>query len=340
MNTKELLTAFSGLDGTSGLENNVADYGMALLRPYGEVRKTPLGSVVCAAHLPKKDGVLVMLDAHMDEIGMIVTYIEENGFLKVVNIGGLDRRTLTASPVVVHGKEQTYFGVVCSTPPHLQGDDEKKIPKMEDIYLDVGMNKEQAEACIQLGDRVTLKSSVMELAGGQLCGKALDDRACCVIILRTLELLQGKKLSCGVTAVFSTMEEVGGQGAKTAAYDIDPTHAVVLDVSFAYTPDAEKSKCGELGKGGMIGIAPILDKDMTDKLIATAKAKDIPFQYEVMNGKTGTNADGIVTSRGGVKTAMLSLPLRYMHTPVEVIDSEDIEHCAALLAAYLMEVGK
>jgi endoglucanase len=132
------------------------------------------------------------------------------------------------------------------------------------------------------------------------------------------------------------MEEVGGQGAKTAAYQVSPTHAIAVDVSFAHTPDAKKEKCGELKKGPMIGYAPILSRAMTEGMIAAAKANDIPFQNEVMGGRTGTNADSIATSRGGVACSLLSIPQKYMHTPIETVAVEDVENTGRLIAAYLI----
>lgn len=340
MDIKEILRQFSLTSGVAGNEKSAAELGANLLSEYGRVKFNPLGSVICEVK-PRIEGKPhIMLDAHIDEIGLIVTFITEDGFLKVGNVGGVDRRTLLASPVTVHTKSGEIKGVICSVPPHLAGDDAKKIPKIDEINIDIGFStREEAQKYVRVGDRITITACFGEMLGGYVYGKALDDRACCAIILRTLELLKGRELDCGLTAVFSTQEETGQAGAKTAAYEINPTHAIALDVSFAYTPDAEKSKCGELKKGGMIGIAPILSNALTERLIDTAKEKKIPYQLEVMGGRTGTNADDIATTRCGVEVGMISLPLRYMHTPVEMIALEDIEHCARLLAEYLLEVG-
>jgi endoglucanase len=335
MDTKQLLLDFSAMDGVAGRENDVADYGAKLLAPYGEVTITALGSVLCTVKQPTEGGDHVLLDAHMDEIGLVVTFIDESGFLRVAPAGGIDRRLLAAAPVVIHTQDGAIPGVVCSTPPHLSTG-EAKNPKVEDIWIDTGFSAEEAKQKIFPGDIVTLKSSPRELGNGLISGKATDDRAGCVSLLKALEYLGNAKLNCGLSVVFSTMEEVGCIGAKTAAYQANPTHAIAVDVSFAYTPDAKKEKTGELRKGPMIGIAPILSRAMSDGMIEVAKANEIPFQREVMGGKTGTNADVIATSRGGVAAALLSIPQKYMHTPIETVAVEDVENTGRLIAAYLI----
>jgi endoglucanase len=335
MDTKQLLLDFSAMDGVAGREDGVANYARDLLAPYGEVTINALGSVLCTVRKPAEGGAHVLLDAHMDEIGLVVTFIDESGFLRVAAAGGIDRRLLAASPVVIHTAEGLLPGVVCSTPPHLSTG-EAKNPKVEEIWIDAGFTAEEAKQKILPGDIVTLKSDSRELLNGLVSGKAIDDRAGCVSLLKALEYLGDAKLSCGLTVVFSSMEEVGCIGAKTAAYQANPTHAIAVDVSFAYTPDAKKEKTGELKKGPMIGIAPILNRAMTEGMITAAQASDIPFQREVMGGRTGTNADVIATTRGGVATALLSIPQKYMHTPIETVAVEDVANTGRLIAAYLM----
>jgi len=228
---------------------------------------------------------------------------------------------------------------VCSTPPHLSSDEEKTNKKVEELYIDVGLTREAAEKRIAPGDRVTIDACPRIMLNGFVSGKALDDRAGCVALLCGLEQLKGVPLRCGLSVLFSSMEEVGGQGAGTAAHRVNPTHAVVVDVSFGHTPDAPREKCGEMKKGPMIGFSPILDRGMSQGFVALAEEREIPSQREVMSGKTGTNADRIVTTRGGVKTGMLSIPLKYMHTPIETVAVEDVENTGKLLAAYAESLG-
>lgn len=334
MDIKQLLLEFSALTGVAGQEDEAADFGAELLSAYGSVSRSPVGSVLCQVRAPQPGEPHLLLDAHMDEVGGIVTYIEEDGFLRMAGCGGIDRRILMASPVVVHGRKGSIPGIICSTPPHLSSGQEKKNAKVEEVAIDIGCTKRQAEKLVSPGDRITFYSPSRMLLGDLCCGKALDDRAGCIAILYALELLKDKALSCGLTAVFSTMEEVGGQGAKTAAYQVEPTHAIAIDVSFAHTPDAPPARCGKMGKGPMVGFAPILSASISQELCAIAKKEEIPYQTEVMSGKTGTNADPIAVSRSGVLTGLVSIPQKYMHTPIETVSIADVEQTGRLLAAY------
>ncbi|HAN44261.1 MAG TPA: peptidase M42 [Ruminococcaceae bacterium] len=333
-NTKKLLLEMSGLNGVAGFENNAASYAAEFLKQYGEVEITPLNSVICTLSQAESGQPVVMLDAHIDEIGLIVSYINDEGFLKVSNCGGIDRRLLLASPVTVHAKDGDLSGVICSIPPHLQSG-EGKNPQVEDIFIDIGFGKEQTEKLVRLGDRVTINSDSREMLNSLVSGKALDNRAGCVSLMLAADLLKNKKLNCGVQICLSSMEEVGGQGAKTAAFKISPTHAIAVDVSFAHTPDAPKHKCREMNKGPMIGIAPILNAEMSQRLISLAEQEKIPYQLEVMGGVTGTNADSIACTKNGVITGLISIPQRYMHTPIETVSVADVENTARLIAAYV-----
>lgn len=337
MDIKEILSRLTVSAGVSGSENFAAHAAAELLEPYGEVSIDEVtNSVFFKRGELDENKPTLLLDAHIDEIGMIVTYITEEGFLKVSNCGGLDRRVLLASQVTVYGRE-VIKGVVTSTPPHLEKDS-SLVPDMEDIYIDIGCTKQQAEKLVALGDRVLIENELTELQKGRVTAKALDDRAGCAAVIRTLELLKGRELDCNVTAVFSSQEEVGVRGAQTAAYNVDPDFAVVIDVSFAKTNGESAEDCGELGKGAMIGFAPSLDRQMSDDLVNIAKGKDIPYQIEVMNGKTGTNADVIGVTKNGVKTVTVSIPEKHMHTPVEIVDMQDIENTARLVAEYVLKL--
>lgn len=334
MDTKSLTLRLAQAVGVSGAEHSAAELAAEFLAPLGTVEISPIGNVICRVK-PANGGRHYMLDAHLDEIGMIVTYITDDGFLKVSNVGGVDRRLLLASEVTVHGA-QPLAGIICSTPPHLQTDAEQKNPKVDDIFIDIGMSAAHARDCVALGTRVTIRGQGRELLGSIITSRALDDRAGCAAVIRAAQLLQTERLGCGLTVTLTTQEETGAAGAKTAAFAVDPTHCITVDVSFGFTPDAKRHKCGDLGKGPMVGIAPILSKRMSERMVEVAKASDIPYQLEVMGGATGTNADGIATSRAGVATALLSIPLHYMHTPIETVDVDDIENTARLIAAYLV----
>lgn len=336
---QQLLLELSAQTGVSGQEGAVAQYLTHHATPYGACTTTLLGSVICTLREPQAGQPHLVAVAHMDEVGFIVTHIGEEGFLRVACVGGIDRKLYAATPVDIHTTSGVVKGVFCSTPPHLQKGDEKTLPKAEELWVDVGLSHGEAVKRIALGDTLTLENTPKVLLGGRVSGKALDDRACCVALLRTAQLLEGENLSCGVSFVFSTMEEVGSQGARTALWALNPTHGVALDVSFAHSPGAKREDCGLLGKGPMIGIAPILDNQGTNRLVQLAKEQEIPYQLEVMSGPTGTDADSIATTHQGVATVLLSIPQRYMHSPAEIVDPVDVEQTAQLLAAYIRQLG-
>ncbi len=340
MDLSVLLKQLSGKTGVSGREDEIARFLSAQFSAFGPSRVSPLGSVIGTLSPVKEGEDHLILVAHMDEVGFVVTYIEDSGFVRIGNCGGIDRKILPSAIMTIHTKQGDLNGVVSTIPPHLQSGDQSKLPKVEEISIDVGLSGEEAKKRISLGDMVTIHSNALSLSDRFVSGKALDDRACCAAILRACELLQGEPLRKGVSVVFSTMEEVGSQGAKTAAYELAPTHAVALDVSYGLSADAKRQDCGLIGKGPMIGISPVLDNGMFDTLKALGDEQKIPYQIEVMGGRTGTDADIIATTRDGVRTALISIPLRYMHSPVETVLVDDVEQSARLLAAYVREFNR
>ena len=335
MDIKETVIALSEVSGTSGSEENAAELALSMLREFAPDAAVVNGNVIGRFGV-HKDGLLsLVLDAHIDQIGFVVTYITDEGFVKVGNVGGIDRRLLPAQPVVIHGS-QDVKGVICSVPPHLSHGS-SEVLAIEDVAIDTGMSKEELEKRISVGDSITFDVSCRQLIGSRITGGALDDRCGIACILRTLELLKDSETAYNVTVIFSTQEEVGERGAKIGAFTVDPDIAVAIDVSFAYAIGEDESSCGYLGKGPMIGISPSLSREISNKFIDTAKNSDIPYQLEVMSGLTSTNADRYSVNREGAKTCTVSIPLRNMHTPVEVIDLNDIETTAQLLAAFIKE---
>jgi endoglucanase len=332
METLNLLKQITSAVGVSGAEQNICNVLCEILQPYGDVVVDDLNNVYCTFG----EGYHFLLDAHIDEIGLIVKSISDDGFLKVDKCGGIDNRMLLASEVSVWGDKE-YRGVISTLPPHLQkSDDEKKSPDLNDIAIDIGMTKEQAQEHISLGDRVTFKRNFEKLLGNQVCSSVLDDRSGVVALLLAIEEL--KKVNAKITLQFSSQEEVGTRGAKVGPYGKYVDEAIAVDVSFGYTPFCKKSDCGEIGKGPMIGYSPILNRNMSKQLVAIAEKNNIPYQIEVMGGgHTGTNADVISLSESGIKTALISIPEKYMHSPIEVVDTNDIENVSKLISAYVKE---
>jgi endoglucanase len=335
MDITQTVISLSESVGASGNEENAAALALSMLREYCPDAEIKNGNVIGHFGTHREGLPSLVLDAHIDQVGFIVTYITDEGFVKVGNIGGIDRRLLPAQPVIIHGK-QDVKGVICSVPPHLSNGS-SKVLSIEDVAIDTGMTKDELYQVIAQGDTITFDVSCRKLIGSRITGGALDDRCGVAALLYTLKLLSGYETAYNVTVIFSTQEEVGERGAKIGAFSLAPDIAIAVDVSFAYAIGEEESKCGYLGKGPMIGLSPSLSREISDKLINTAESAGIPYQKEVMCGLTSTNADRYSVSRNGAKTCTVSIPLRNMHTPVEVIDMSDVEMTAMLLAAFIKE---
>ena len=310
------------------------DIAKAELSRYAEVED--FGQIGLIAKINKGKDKTLLLDAHIDEVGFIVTSILGDGFLRANSVGGNDARILPATVVTVHGKENI-SAVFGSTPPHLSSG-EKDVKGLDDIVLDTGIKN--VEEVVSVGDLVTYKSDFCALSGSKVTGKSLDDRAGVFCLIELAKRVYDKDLPYNLVLSVSEGEELGTRGAVTASFEIEPDEAIAIDVSFGDGPSISPEQCGKLGKGAMLGISPVLDKGVTDTLKKIAKDKNIPIQFEVMGGKTSTDADVISVSKSGVKTGLLSIPLRNMHTPAEVIDTLDLESVIALLEAYVLGGGE
>ncbi len=339
----DILCALCPLPGVSGDEGAAADKACELLAPYGEARFDKGTGNVFFRRSGWQDGKpLVLLDAHIDEIGFIVTHITADGFLKVAACGGIDRRMLLAQQVSIYGtasgSTERLVGITASVPPHL-AKDYSKCPEVEEVLIDTGFtSKDKACEHIALGDRVLVENSPERLLGDRVTAKAIDDRSGCAALIAALDKLKDEQLGCNVAVTLSSQEEVGERGAKTAAYTVKPDLAIEVDVSFANTLAEDDKTMPEPGTGVMIGIAPSLSRKLTKDMVSTAKRCGIPYTMEVMGGETGTNADAIGLARGGVPTVTLSIPLRYMHTPAEVVSLSDINSTAELISEFLKGV--
>ena len=333
---KNVIFDLSSADGVSGEESCAAQYALKYLKNYTDDCFIKNGNVIGNFGNRKNGTPHILIDA-IDQVGLIVTNIYESGFIGFSNVGGIDRRLLPAQQVCIHGKKKL-AGVVCSTPPHLSGSD-NKINKIEDFYIDTGMSFEAVSNIVEPGDRITFASMPKELLNDRITGPALDDRSGVASILYALELLRNQKYECSFSVTFSAQEELGERGAKIAAFDIDPDIALAVDVSFAYCLGDREYECGKMGQGPMIGISPSLSREISDKLIEISKNENIPYQLEVMNGLTSTNADQFSVNRTGCKACTVSIPLKYMHTPSEIIQIDDVENTGRLIAAYIRSVS-
>ncbi len=319
--------------GTSGDEYIACEVVKNQLEKYMPCKIDKNGNVIGTCG---EGDIHILLDAHIDQIGLIVRGVDDKGFLLIDRVGGIDLRTLIGAEVIVHGKEEL-FGVICSVPPHLQSHtDSKDTLDIKKMAVDIGYSKEDALKLVSVGDRITVRNNQLSLLNSNISSAAFDDRCAIAAILKALELVNDKIPHIKLSVLFSAQEETGGSGAKTGAFCTMPDYAVVVDVGFGDDPYTDKTQTIELSKGPSIGISPILDKTTTIQLTEIAKSKNIPYQHDVMGGRTGTNADSVSITGCGVKTVLLSVPLRYMHTANEIINIQDIEYTAKLIAEFLL----
>lgn len=332
MEIKTALKALTEEIGVSGDEFSASRRAAELLSRFAEdVSVDDFGNVVGFVRSGKESAKTLLLDAHIDRVGLIVTYIDDDGFLSVGACGSPDIKTYLAQSVTVHGK-RAVSGVVSTLPPHISKDN--KAPEISDISIDIGMSKERAEEVVSLGDRVTVNSRFRELCGDVVSAPALDDRSGVCAVLEALDMLRGKPLRYDIAVCFSAQEETGERGAKQAAFRIRPDEALIVDVSFGNTPDGDPKDTAKLGSGVMIGFSACLDKGMSNALAELAKRRGIPHTREIMPSSTGTNADAVGVVGKGAKCCTLSFPIRYMHTPVETVNLNDVSATAKLIAEY------
>lgn len=298
-----------------------------------------LGNVIGVRRCGKPNAKKLLLDAHLDEIGLVVTGMKD-GFLRFGTIGGVDPRMLPDRELTIL-TDPPLFGVVACLPPHvLSAEDREKAPPIDQFYVDTGFGQEEAEGLIPIGTPMVFRDTFTKLGESQLCSKAMDDRACFVTLLRAAEILQEKELDVDLYIMGSTREEISGVGAKVGTQAIDPDFCIAVDVTHGKTPDSPPGKACAIGEGPAVGIGPNMTRWMTKRMLAKAEECEIKVQKEVMAGHTGTNGWGMQICNEGIATSVISLPLKYMHTPVEVLEVSDMENVAQLLAAFTVGLGK
>lgn len=349
IDTKQLLAALCEIPTVSGFEARGADALDALaLRYFDEVKHTPVGNHIYIKRCGKPNAKKILIDAHFDEIGFLVSDIvpaikdggdDLTGFLRFVPVGGVDRRLLSSAEVTVWGK-QPIPGVITSTPPHLQkSNDADKLPEFDKLFIETGYTVRELRELAPIGTPVTFAPGVLELKNGRIASKSLDDKACIAAIIETAAMLEPGTFDCDIYALFSAMEETGGTGAMTATFGVQPDCAIALDVCFARGPETPKTKSAAMGEGPAISISIATDRAFTQRVIDFAKSKELKLQQLVEAKRTGTNGDVIHLTREGVPVAVVSIPLRYMHSCLEVIDTADVRHTAELIAGFIREGG-
>lgn len=336
---KELIK-LSNVGGISGFEYTVTPMVEGLLKKYcDEVKKDVSGNVAGYIYSDKKCAPTVMIEAHTDGIGLMVKDIDERGFILFSAIGGIDARILPSAEVIVCGKENLY-GVICSKAPHLMASDEmNQGVKIEELAVDVGLPQEKVKEIVTVGDMIYFETEAVKLKDKKLSGKYLDDRAGVISLLMCLDKLKGEKLPFNLAVLCSTQEEVGLRGALCGTHNIDPICAIVVDVCHGTTPDSGSASAFKLGSGTVITCGPNIDRRMFDIAKRVATDNKIKYNIEAEGGHTGTDAWVVQTSRLGVATLLLSIPVRYMHTTVETLSMKDVEATADLIYHTLLNIN-
>ena len=301
----------------------------------------------CVAVLNKGGSPRVMLAGHADEIAMAVNFITEEGFIYVRKMGGVDAAITKAQRVTIHTQQGPVAGVVGNVAPHLMKDDkESKSPKIHDIFIDIGCSsRKETGKLVQIGDPVTLTDEFQLLRNGLAIARAFDNRVGTFAVAEALRLLKEQKggLHAEVCAVSNVQEEVGLLGARQIAYSLKPDVAIVVDVTHATDyPSVNKCQHGDvkISAGPTLTHGGCNHPDVVARLEQVAKAKKIPIQHEAMSSTSGTDTDVIFWTRGGIPSALVSLPNRYMHSPVEVVSLEVLEKIPALLAGFASSLKK
>jgi putative aminopeptidase FrvX len=334
-----------GTASPSGFEEKGQRNWLDLVRPHADdVQHDAYGNAWATRRGGEEGGTHLLLEAHADEIGFIVKHIGEKGFIHIDRIGGSDRAIARGRRVEIITANGPVTGVIGNTAIHLRDTKDDKVPEWHDLYLDIGARSpdEVAARGVRVGLPIVYAQEPFELSEGRLCGRAIDNRIGGFIIARVLEELgSGQAPDASVTAANCVQEEIGGAGARMMAYRLRPDVALVLDVTHATdSPGIKAAQHGkvELGAGPTVTHGTANHPRVVNRLLEVAAAEGVPVQDESSSRSTGTDTDDIYASRMGIPSALVSIPMRYMHSPVETIDLADVEHCIGLLVAFARSI--
>lgn len=332
----EFLRALTETASPSGFEQNIQKVIRGQMKPHADTIETDLhGNVIVG--LNPKGKPRVMLAGHCDQIGLMANYIDDNGYIFVLPIGGVDPSVLPGTRVVVHTRHGPVQGIIGHRPIHVLKPEERGAKvEIREMWVDIGSpSRKETEQVVTIGDPITYRLELVQLGNGLITSPAFDNKCGAFVVMEALRLCSSRRIKCGLFAVSTVQEEIGLRGARTAGYGVDPTIGIAVDVTHATDyPDIDKRVNGniKLGSGPVISVGPNINPRLGELLIKTAKAKRIPYQLEAAPGGTGTDANAIQISRAGVATALVSIPNRYMHTQVEVVSYQDLEAAAKLIA--------
>ena len=352
---KQFLENLLSTPSPSGYEQPVQQVVRDYAKNFADEIRTDLhGNVICVRNPRAKRRL--MLSGHCDQIGLIVQYIDPEGFIFVQPIGGWDTMMLPGQRMVIRTDAGPIQAVIGRKPIHLLSDEERKsVPKMEDLWLDIGAtNQEEAAKLVRVGDCVTLELELRYLPNGRFISPGLDDKVGVWVVMEALRRVDSRRLGgvsgkgtrksaasdggWGVYAVSSVQEELGLRGAKTSAFGIDPEVGIAVDVTFSTDfPSSDKKKIGDIriGGGPVVARGPNMNPRVAGRLLDTASLCRIPVQTEAIGRGTGTDANAIQLNRAGVAAGLVSIPNRYMHSPVELCALDDLEQAVELLARFI-----
>jgi endoglucanase len=306
-----------------------------------EIRTDVHGNTICV--LNPKGKVRIMLAGHCDQIGFMVKHVNDDGFIYFAAIGGFDENIVPGQRVCIHAAAGPVIGVTGKKPIHLMDPDErKKVSEIKGLWIDIGAkNKKETLEVVSIGDPITFDIQFKTLMNGRLMATGFDDKMGTYVVMEAMRLLKKSKISAAVYSVATVQEEIGIRGAQTSAYGIDPHVGIACDVDFASDyPTIDKNMVGDiaLDKGPVIARGPNVNPMVFSLLVDAAKDKKIPYQVSGSPRATGTDANFMQLTRSGVAAGLVSVPNRYMHTPVEVISGDDLENAAILLAEFIRKV--
>lgn len=338
MELRELIPAMAGLMSVTGYERYDAEALSELVRGFDEEITDPVGNHVLVRRCGREGAVRILIDTHFDEIGMIVVEVMEDGFLRVAPIGGLDLRTLPAAEVKIYGKE-VLDGVIASTPPHLQkADEEKKLVPVDELLIDTGYSKEELSEIVRIGTPVGFAPRYQFLQKDRLVGKGLDNKACAACAVAALLETPREELAGDVYLLLSVHEETGAfSGTAPGGFAVEPHYAMVVDVNLGRTPDTKKRDTVVMGKGPSITRSAAVDRRLTKMTEETATKNGVSWQVSVAAMNTGTNAPALHLVKEGIPVVDVGVPLRAMHTFVEMLDMADAEELVKLIRAFVTD---
>lgn len=343
----EFLKQLTSTPSPSGYEEKAQRIFLDFNKPFADELKTDINGNAVAIHYGtshKKNPFSIMLSGHADEIGLMISHIDESGYVYARTIGGMDITLLPGLRLDIHHDDKVVRAIVGRKPIHMLRDGDDAKPKIEDLWLDIGAkDKDDALLKVAIGDVITFIPSFEHLNDDLIVSKGTDNKAGVFVASMVMSLIhKNKKLYPDVYAVSTVGEEVGAKGAKTSSFDIKPTVALALDVTFVSDhPGVDKRTFGDvgLGKGPVLTIGSMINKKVLALLKKTAEEEAIPVQFEISPTRSGTDGDVIHNNLSGIALAIISIPNRYMHTPNEVVSLGDLENAAKLIAGFLKRLG-